>query len=672
MADLSIENVSMTFQLPGGGAVEALKDINLDLKQGEILSVLGPSGCGKTTLLNILAGFLAATAGRVILGDHEIHGPDPERGMVFQQGALFEWMSVRRNIAFGPDMKGAPKAETNARVDQLLDTVGLQDFGDKMIYELSGGMQQRVALARCLANEPDVILMDEPLGALDALTREKMQGLVLKLWKETGKTIILITHSVEEALLLGERLLVMAPRPGRIHKEYALPFAELGVGADLREVKKHDDFGPKREEILTMIWDMEEEIMGRTEGLTMDIRNALGLRQSSFVERKTVTFGDESAVTANRLASILSVVAIFVVWGVFTGSRLVPVHVPAPFVGETGFTYTVADESGETQTARVTVVVTPRGEKPPAKPEPVPLSGLAADDFQVTNVRIGASVPVLRNDLDKGKGLTITEVNGQPIEKRQELAVDNGTVVLTPGNTLLFKPYLGWQTDPIYLPPPEAVVQRFFEIWNAGYRNSTLGEHVGYSLFRVFAGFLAGSIVGIPLGFAMGLNGWVRGWFDPIVEFMRPVPPLALIPLVIIWAGIGETAKIILLFLAALWIMAIAARAGVSGVKIQKVHAAYSLGASKWQILTRVILPNALPEIFTGARVAMGVCWGTVVAAELVAAEKGSGMMIMVASKFQLTDIVIMGIIVIGVIGYTIDILMRRLENWLIPWKGRG
>ena len=134
-----------------------------------------------------------------------------------------------------------------------------------MIYELSGGMQQRVALARCLANDPDVILMDEPLGALDALTREKMQGLVLKLWKETGKTIILITHSVEEALLLGERLLVMAPRPGRIHKEYHLPFAEMGVGRDLRLVKKEPEFGQRREEILSMIWDMEEEIMGRQE-----------------------------------------------------------------------------------------------------------------------------------------------------------------------------------------------------------------------------------------------------------------------------------------------------------------------------------------------------------------------------------------------------------------------
>ena len=265
MSGLIINDVSMTFSLPDGGSVEALKNINLNIKKGELMAVLGPSGCGKTTLLNILAGFLAPTAGEISLNGDLVTGPHSERGMVFQKGALFEWMNVSDNIGFGPRMAGRPAAETKERTDELLETVGLQDFGQKMIYELSGGMQQRVALARCLANDPDVVLMDEPLGALDALTREKMQSLVLDLWKKTGKTIILITHSVEEALLLGERLLVMAPRPGRVHKEYRLPFAELGVGADLREVKRHKDFGPTRDEILNMIWDMEEEIMGRTE-----------------------------------------------------------------------------------------------------------------------------------------------------------------------------------------------------------------------------------------------------------------------------------------------------------------------------------------------------------------------------------------------------------------------
>ncbi|WP_085869104.1 ABC transporter ATP-binding protein [Pseudoruegeria aquimaris] len=255
----------MRFDLPNGTSVQALKNVSLDIKEGEIMSVLGPSGCGKTTLLNIIAGFLAPTEGEIRLHGKPVHGPSPERGMVFQKGALFEWMNVRKNVDFGPRMKGMPKKQRDEITDHLLDVVGLQDFKEKAVYELSGGMQQRVALARCLANEPDVILMDEPLGALDALTREKMQALVLKLWKESGKTVILITHSVEEALLLGERLLVMAPRPGRIHKEYQLPFADRGVGADLRDVKKSEGFAETRDEILSMIWEMEEEIMGRTE-----------------------------------------------------------------------------------------------------------------------------------------------------------------------------------------------------------------------------------------------------------------------------------------------------------------------------------------------------------------------------------------------------------------------
>lgn len=259
---LDIKNVSMTFDLANGNSVAALKNISLHINKGELISILGPSGCGKTTLLNIIAGFLAATEGEVNLNGHVVTSPDAERGMVFQQGALFEWMNVRKNIAFGPAMQGLSKSEINSRVDELLETVGLKEFSEKNIYELSGGMQQRVSLARCLANDPDVILMDEPLGALDALTREKMQSLILKLWQETGKTIILITHSVEEALLLGERLIVMAPRPGRIHKEYQYPFVHEALSTDLRAIKRQPGFVDAHEKILSMIWDMEEEIMG--------------------------------------------------------------------------------------------------------------------------------------------------------------------------------------------------------------------------------------------------------------------------------------------------------------------------------------------------------------------------------------------------------------------------
>jgi taurine transport system permease protein len=391
-----------------------------------------------------------------------------------------------------------------------------------------------------------------------------------------------------------------------------------------------------------------------------------------FTSLKTVTFGDESAVTPDRAASVISILAIFLIWGAFTGSRLVPFHVPGPFVGDTSFTYTATNAQGATADAVVKINVQNSdggGDAPTADGG----AGFAQGDSAV--VRAWRSVLLRVRDNDVGgdaDGYRITAVDGKPIAVDQTVKLAHGTVTLTSKGSLNFEPDKGYQMEPIWLPSPEAVGKRFVEIASTGYQNTSLAEHLGASLMRVLAGFALGSIAGIPLGYAMGLSGWFRGWFDPIVEFMRPVPPLALIPLIIIWFGIWESGKIVLLFLAALWIMTIAARSGVSGVKISKIHAAYSLGASKWQIMRHVIIPNSLPDIFTGARVAMGVCWGTVVAAELVAAEKGAGMMIIAASKFQLTDIVVMGIILIGIIGYGIDILMRIAEKRLVPWKGRG
>jgi len=390
-----------------------------------------------------------------------------------------------------------------------------------------------------------------------------------------------------------------------------------------------------------------------------------------FTSLKTVTFGDESAVRPDRWASVISVVTIFLLWGAFTGSKWVPIHAPGPFVGDTAFTYTLEGPDGSRDDAIVLIRVFRVGENV-SEPETEPGDGFARNDALIVGAWRSQLLLMDKNDaVTRKDGARVVAIDGQPVTEGQTVRVADGTVAVTPKGSLNFAPDKGMQMEPIWLPPPEAVVARVGEIASEGYQNFTLWQHLYWSLFRVIVGFALGAAVGIPLGYAMGLSDWFRGWFDPIVEFMRPVPPLALIPLVIIWAGIGETGKIILLFLAALWIMTISARAGVSGVAISKVHAAYSLGASKWQLMRHVIVPNSLPEIFTGARVAMGVCWGTVVAAELVAAEKGAGMMIMVASRFQLTDIVIMGIILIGVIGYGIDILMRRAEKWLVPWKGR-
>ncbi len=319
--------------------------------------------------------------------------------------------------------------------------------------------------------------------------------------------------------------------------------------------------------------------------------------REGFTARKTVTFGDESAVTPNRAASVISIISIFLIWGAFTGSNLVPVHVPGPFVGDTSFTYTATNPQNQSDDATVYIRVRPVGEKT-EKPKisDKPQAGFAKDDAMKVGAWRSGLIRVQNNDEGgKEKGYRVTAINGQPIAPKQSVEVADGVVNMTAKGSLSFVPDKGWQMEPIWLPSPEAVVSRFIEVSRDGYQNVTLLENVGWSLFRVIVGFILGSLVGIPLGYAMGLNNWFRGWFDPIVEFMRPIPPLALIPLIIIWFGIWEQGKISLLFLAALWIMTISARAGVSGVNIAKVHAAYSLGASKFQILTHVIIPNSLP-----------------------------------------------------------------------------
>lgn len=400
---------------------------------------------------------------------------------------------------------------------------------------------------------------------------------------------------------------------------------------------------------------------------------AKGKEAKGFGSLKTVTFGDESAVVANRIASVLGVVTLFFLWGLATESKLLPFSLPGPFNGTSQFEYTAKNAAGEIDKGTVTFRVSKQGEEVEKLEAPATSEGFAKDDVLMLLERRSKILKAQNNDEGgKDEGYTITEINGQPIKADDVVTVEGADVLFTKRGSFSVRPAEGMTMEALFLPPPEKVWSTFIQLHNEGYQGVSLWENVFWSLARVVIGFALGCLFGIPLGYAMGLTGWLRGWFDPIVEFMRPVPPLALIPLIIIWFGIGEQGKISLLFLAALWIMTIAARSGVSGVNISKVHAAYSLGASKRQILTRVIIPNSLPDIFTGARVAMGVCWGTVVAAELVAAEKGVGKMIIAASKFQLTDIVIVGIIIIGIIGFGIEVLMRIIEKRLIPWKGRG
>jgi taurine transport system ATP-binding protein len=205
-------------------AVHALGPLDLEIAAGELVALVGPSGCGKTTLLGLLAGFLRPSSGSVLVGGREVRAPGPDRGVVFQQPNLYPWLSVRENVALGPRLRGARKAQRRAIADDQLERVGLADFASAAPYELSGGMQQRAQIARVLANDPGMLLLDEPFGALDALTRERLQNELHRVWRAAPKTALFITHSVEEAVFLGTRVLVMSPRPGQIVFDERPPF----------------------------------------------------------------------------------------------------------------------------------------------------------------------------------------------------------------------------------------------------------------------------------------------------------------------------------------------------------------------------------------------------------------------------------------------------------------
>jgi NitT/TauT family transport system ATP-binding protein len=218
---LDIQGVGKTYTL-NDARIEALRDASLTVRKGEFVCLIGASGCGKSTLLRIVAGFEAPTAGSALMWSKPIGEPGPDRGMVFQDYGLFPWLTVRENIGFGPASRGLGKAEVRDIVERFVALVGLARFADAYPHQLSGGMKQRVAIARVLANDAEVVLMDEPFGALDAMTRERLQDELLDLWQRTGLTVLFVTHSIEEAIFLADRVVVMEPGPGRIASEHRI------------------------------------------------------------------------------------------------------------------------------------------------------------------------------------------------------------------------------------------------------------------------------------------------------------------------------------------------------------------------------------------------------------------------------------------------------------------
>ena len=236
------------------GTLTAVKDVSMTVSRGEFISIVGPSGCGKSTLLNVIGGFLPPTRGTLFDKDGPLKGPSRNRGVVFQNPGLYPWLNIRQNVAFGLKVNGVNKKKRQEIVEENLKRVKLQDFGHMHCYELSGGMRQRVAIARVLANDPEILLMDEPFGALDVLTREHMQEELLKIWRDTHKTVLLITHSVEEAIYLSTSVYVMSELPGHMLKKVETPFSTEYVDMDSRKIKSLPEFVTLREEVLSYIW----------------------------------------------------------------------------------------------------------------------------------------------------------------------------------------------------------------------------------------------------------------------------------------------------------------------------------------------------------------------------------------------------------------------------------
>ena len=537
MSLLQAHNLGVTYP---GQASPALQHVSLQLGEGDLVVALGPSGCGKSTLLGVLAGFIAPSEGSVSFDGQPVQAPGVERAVVFQHDALLPWLNVADNVAFGLKLQGVDKARRERVVADTLQLVGLAEVGRKHTWQLSGGMRQRVGIARAIASQSKILLMDEPFGALDAFTREQMQQ----------------TAAVGMAARRA-RHLPDYPR----HRGSAV--SGHRAGADVARPRPH--------------------------------RAALAPRLQPALPRR----------------------------------RGRARHQVRP---------------GLYRPARATA----------AQPVcPTPSGGRLMSANDPALIRIPDTLPAAQRPR-------------RPLSPTQWSLISIGSLTL-----LWWAITASGLVPALFLPPPGDVLAKFGTLVSSGYMDATLQQHLWASLQRIVLALLAAVAVGIPLGIAIGTYPRVRHLLDPLIEFYRPLPPLAYLPLIVIWFGIGELSKVLLIFLAILAPVLIATAHGVGSVSTVRQQAALSLGASRGQLLRYVILPGALPDILTGIRIGLGAGWSTLVAAELIAATRGLGFMIQSAAQFLVTDVVVLGIIVIALVAFALELGLRRLQRRLTPWHGQ-
>lgn len=555
-ARTSVRDAEVTFTRKGAAPTTALKALNLDIEPGGFGSIVGPSGCGKTTLLRAIGGLQNLTSGEIRIGGDMVTRPRRSTAFMFQAPTLLPWFTVNQNCLAPAKLRGKVSPEYQERVTQLLERSGLKGFEDKYPGELSGGMQQRVSIVRALGQNPDVLLLDEPFGALDAMTREQMNFDLNAIWNKQKVTTLLITHSIPEAVLLGERVVVMSSRPGRIVDDIEVPFGPPS--------------GPR----------------------------------PSWTTRRS------------------------------------PASPPT---------------SGRTS---------PRKTRPPAAQR-------GASPMSATEV----SVPMRQQSATAGGGDTPLPVRARRDGGNRVAAMvgRNLVPVLSIIGALLTWEFLprALKVQSFIFPPLSEVLAKLFEP-GSGRRpagpSTLLWQHTQVTTYEAMLGLVIGVVVGVGTGFVLAEWHLARRALYPFIVAFQSMPKVALAPLFIIWFGFGYTPKILVVVMLEFFPMLVNTMGGILSTDKSRLDLFHSLSASKWQVWSRLLLPSALPSIFAGLEVAVVNSFIGAITAEFVGATAGLGVLLQQFKNNYDTPGVFAILIVLALIGVTLNQVVRVLRRRLIFW----